>query len=234
MHRIFQIFIANLSNAPHADGLRDGMATAAAALDLSSFAYLSFPDQTRTVPRLISHYPSAWTTHYLQSKYERFDPGIVQALRHPEPFEWGLGSEAVKPSKPQQKLFLEAANFGIRFGFTVPIHDHRGPVAAMTFAADVRRLQFSRCINEHGRVLRLMAIYFHTHARRKLAPDRAVEGVSLSRREFEYPAWEVGHILGISLRTAAYPSRSFLQRLDRAGARPLPYEKQSSAQLLNP
>jgi substrate-binding family protein/autoinducer binding domain-containing protein len=34
-----------------------------------------------------------------------------------------------------QKLFNEASNFGIRFGFTVPIHDGHGPVAALTFAS---------------------------------------------------------------------------------------------------
>lgn len=212
MHRIFQNFIDHLSSAPDPEALRDAMAKAAAALDLSCFAYLSVPHRAHAAPRLISNYPSAWTKHYMQSHYERFDPVIIQALGHPEPFEWGLGSGSTTPSRPQQELFLEAAKFGIRCGFTVPIHDNRGPVAAVTFASDERRPQFARCINEHGRVLQLMAMYFHAHARRKLVPDRAVEGVSLSPREFEClewaaqgkSAWETGRILGISRRTAAF------------------------------
>src|SRR5260370_20368526 len=142
MHRLFQNFIEHVSSAPDPEALRDAMAEAAAALDLSCFAYLSVPHRSGTAPRLISNYPSAWTTHYLQSHYERFDPVIIQALSHPEPFEWGLGVGSTIPSKPQQEMFEEAAAFGIRYGFTVPIHDNRGPNATVTFAADQRRPQF--------------------------------------------------------------------------------------------
>jgi LuxR family transcriptional activator of conjugal transfer of Ti plasmids len=121
------------------------MAQAAAGLDLSCFAYLSMPARTGAEARLISNYPSAWTTHYLQRHYERFDPVIIQALGHPEPFEWGLGVGLMAASKSQE-LFEEAARFGIRYGFTIPIHDNTGPVAAVTFAVDERRPQFERTI----------------------------------------------------------------------------------------
>jgi LuxR family transcriptional activator of conjugal transfer of Ti plasmids len=212
MHRIFQHFIDHLLSAQDPEALRQAMAEAAAALDLSCFAYLSIPHQSGADPRLISTYPSTWTKLYLQRHYERFDPVIIQVIGHPEPFEWGLGVGSFTPSKPQQELFEEASRFGIRYGFTVPIHDCRGPTAAMTFASDERRPRFERTISEHARVLQLMAIYFHSHARRKLAPERTVNGVSLSPREFEClewaargkSAWEIGHILGISRRTAAF------------------------------
>ena len=36
----------------------------------------------------------------------------------------------------------EAAAFGIRYGFTVPVHDNRGLIAAVTFAIDQRRAEF--------------------------------------------------------------------------------------------
>ena len=57
-----------------------------------------------------------------------------------------------------------------------------------------------------------MALYFHAHARRKLAADRVVDGAALSPREFEClewaaqgkSAWEIGRILGISRRTVAF------------------------------
>jgi len=56
-----------------------------------------------------------------------------------------------------------------------------------------------------------MAMYFHAHARRKVAGARKIDGVSLSPREFEClewaaqgkSAWEIGRILGISRHTAA-------------------------------
>jgi LuxR family transcriptional activator of conjugal transfer of Ti plasmids len=212
MHHIFQKFIDRLSSARDTETLHASMAEAAAALNLSCFAYLSMPPAPDASPQLISNYPSAWTEHYLQNHYERFDPVILQALGRPEPFEWGLGIGSTTQSKLQRELFEEAAKFGVRSGFTIPIHDYRGPIAAVTFAADERHPQFERCIVEHGRVLQLMAMYFHAHARRKIAPDRVVDGVPLSPREFEClkwtaqgkSAWEIGRILGISRRTAAF------------------------------
>jgi LuxR family transcriptional activator of conjugal transfer of Ti plasmids len=212
MHHIFRNFIEGLSNALDAHGFRDVMAGAAVALDLSCFAYLSIPRHPRSKPTLITNYPLAWTEHYLQCHYESLDPVITRALCNPEPFKWGLGTGTVGETKPQQELFAEAAAFGIRYGFTVPVHDSQGTIAAVTFAADERRPQFEKCINEHARVLQLMAMYFHSHARRRLVSDRLIGGVSLSPREFEClewaargkSAWEIGRILGISRRTAAF------------------------------
>lgn len=212
MHRIFQNFIDCLSNESGTGSLRDALAEAAAALDLSSFAYLSMPHRPGTTPQLISTYPSAWTDHYLQNHYERFDPVIIQALSSPEPFQWGFGIDTTPPSIPQQELFEEAAKFGIRRGFTIPIHDNRGPIAAVTFAANEHRPRFERSINEHARVLQLMAMYFHAHARSRLAPERMINDVVLSPREFEClewaaqgkSAWEIGCILGISRHTTAF------------------------------
>lgn len=212
MHRIFQTFIDRLSESANLVSLRDAMGEVGIALDLQYFAYLSLPDRRGDVPRLISTYPSLWTTHYLRNHYERLDPVIIQALAEPEPFEWGLGIHLKKISTAQRELFEEASSFGIRCGFTVPVHDGRGPVAAFTFAADARRSAFERCVKDHGRALQLIALYFHAHARRKLVSKRSVGGVSLSVREFEClewaaqgkSAWEIGRILGVSRRTAAF------------------------------
>jgi LuxR family transcriptional activator of conjugal transfer of Ti plasmids len=210
MHRIFQNFIDCLSSASCSDALRDGMSQAAAGLDLSCFAYLSMPSKTGGPARLISNYPPAWTTHYLQCHYERFDPVIIQALNCTEPFGWGFGVGSLVSSKSQE-LFAEAARFGIRYGFTVPIHNDMGPVAAVTFAANERRPVFERTIRQHARVLQLMAMYFHAHAQRTICGDRLVQGASLSPREAEClewaaqgkSAWEIGTILGISRHTVA-------------------------------
>jgi hypothetical protein len=149
MHRIFQNFVDHLSSALDEEALGSALAEAAAALDLSCFAYLSVPHLPRPAPRLISNYPSTWTAHYLRCHYERFDPVIIQALEHPEPFEWGPGFGSTKLTNRQEELYEEAAQFGIRNGFTIPIHDNHGMIAAVTFAADERRSQFERSINGH-------------------------------------------------------------------------------------
>lgn len=212
MHRIFQTFIDRLSESGDITTLRAALSETAESLDLHCFAYVSLPRRPGAEPQHISTYPAAWTTYYLRNHYERLDPVVAQALSSPEPFEWGLAGQ-IGISEPQRQLFEEAAAFGIRCGFTIPIHDGRGPIAAVTFATDEHGAPaFCRRIEEHGRVLQLMAMYFHAHARRKLAANWAIGGVHLSPRELEClewaargkTAWEIGCILGISRHTAAF------------------------------
>ena len=212
MHRVFQAFIDGLAAGGDIERLRTALANAGAALDLSGFAYLSMPSRRGDAPELISNYPVAWTDHYLREHYERVDPGIVQALTATEPFEWGQEFTAKRLSKPQCALLDEAAQFRIRCGFTVPVLDSRGPVAAVTFATDERRPAFQRCIEQNRSVLQLMATYFHAHARRRLSINRVIDGIALSPRELEClewaaqgkSAWEIGRLLDISRRTAAF------------------------------
>lgn len=212
MHQVFQAFIDGLAASSDAASLRTVLAEASAALDLSCFAYLSLPSRRSDSPQLISTYPEKWTDHYLQHRYERLDPVINEALATPQPFEWGHEFTPKRLLKSQQGLLEEAAQFGIRCGFTVPIHDPRGPIAAVTFAADERRATFQLCIEQHRHVLQLMAMYFHAHARRRLTRNRVVDGVALSPRELEClewaaqgkSAWEIGRLLNISRRTAAF------------------------------
>lgn len=212
MHRIFQTFIDRLYEGTEALALRTAMAESAAALDLHYFAYLCVPTRSAADTQYVSTYPSGWTSYYLDNRYQHLDPVVGQARRDTEPFEWGPDIGSTRLSKRQRQLFDEAAQFGIRYGLTIPIHDGRGPIAAVTFATDERRAAFQRTIAEHSRVLQLMAMYFHARARRTLMSSRLVSGVTLSPREFEClewaaqgkSTWEIGCILGISRRTAAF------------------------------
>lgn len=212
MHRVFQSFIDGLANSADTTDLRNVLAAAGAALDLNCFAYLSLPCRRGERPQLISTYPTGWTETYLQNHYQKIDPVIAEALTNLEPFEWGLGLSSKSLTRLQQEFLEEAAQFGIRCGFTIPIHDSRRPIAAVTFAADEPSQVFQRCIDCNKRVLQLMAMYFHANACRKLLPQRIVDGVSLSPREFEClewaaqgkSAWDIGLLLNISRRTAAF------------------------------
>ncbi|MGY4505817.1 DNA-binding CsgD family transcriptional regulator [Bradyrhizobium sp. GM24.11] len=220
MHRVFQNFIDLLSTAEDSQDFSKAMTHVADSLDLSCFAYLAFR-RAKEEPRLISTYPSQWTTHYLRNSYQAIDPVIAQVLKTFEPFRWGAEVRSPCNSTEQRRLLDEAAQFGVRFGFTVPIHDGHGPVAALTFATDERRPRFEKRIDAHERVLQLMAMYFHAHVRRKLADNREIDGIRLSPRELEClewasqgkSAWEIGCILGISRNTVAYYLDNAKQKL---------------------
>ncbi|TPI13117.1 LuxR family transcriptional regulator [Mesorhizobium sp. B4-1-3] len=212
MHDVFQRLVEQLTASSGELDLRTALAEAAASLDLPSFAYLLASPKLACATSLISTYPCPWTTHYLRSAYEKLDPVIVLARSRQDPFSWHADGGDLGWSARQQELMEEARQFGIHCGFTIPIHDHRGHFAALTFASDETRPLFLRTIERYERVLQLIAIFFHIHARQFLTDTGVVDGVALSRREVEClkwaargkSAWDIGHILGISQRTAAF------------------------------
>lgn len=212
MNRIFQRFAEQLTESTHQDAAQQSMAEVTAALKLSCFAYLSLPRRPGSATNLISTYPSSWTALYLQRGYESFDPVVRRAIHLPTPFRWGVGDEPRNQSEPERALFEEAAQFGIRCGFTFPVHDDEGAIAALSFASDERRTDYERSIVEHAQSLRLIASFFHAHAKRFWTIDRMVGGLVLSPREFECLEWsargksagEIGTILGIAERTAGF------------------------------
>ncbi|SFO92668.1 DNA-binding transcriptional regulator, CsgD family [Bradyrhizobium sp. Ghvi] len=211
MHRLFQNFIDLLFAAESPSDFCSTIKIISAEFDLSCFAYLSLADTPEGKPRLISTYPETWTSHYLLNEYQHIDPVIQKAARHPEPFRWGLDLADREISTQARELLAEALDFGIRFGFTIPIQIGPRPVAALTFATNEKRASFDHCIQSNERVLQLMAMCFHAHVRRKLSVGGTFDRVPLSRRELEClkwaaqgkSAWEIGQILRISRNTAA-------------------------------
>lgn len=212
MNDIFSRFAEQLAGSVDTMDLHTVLAETASQLDLSSFAYLFPPFQSRRATDLISTYPRSWTSHYLRSRYEDVDPVIHQARLRQEPFRWGSGGVDLDLSSAQRQLMDDATQFGICCGFTIPIHDRHGLFAALTFASDERQPLFFRVIERYERALQLVAIFFHIQARRRLTSERMVDGVALSRREIQClqwaargkSDWDIGRILGISQRTAAF------------------------------
>lgn len=212
MQHIYETFLERLAESVDEADMRKAMADAAGAFDLRTFAYLSLPSDVGGIPKLISNYPSLWTTRYLKQGYERIDPVITRAKCGGCPFRWGPAFVCTGTSKAQRRLFDEASEFGICCGLTVPIADRRGGLAAMTFAADEHDHSFLRVSDRYEQALQLMVTCFHVELRRKRSGSRMVGGVRLTPREFECLQWaargksarDIGAILDITQRTATF------------------------------
>lgn len=221
MQKVYQHFVDLLSGQPNQRELEMALARAAGALGLPMFAYLLLPEQ-RSAPSLISNYPGTWTEHYLAQRYDRVDPVICTAARTGEPFEWGPDLRVGQRSSGCVKFFGEAAEFGIRFGFTIPIRDRQRRLAAVTFATDERGTAFRQSIEAYPSGLHLMALFFHRQACSTLDPDKRIDGIKLSPRQFEClewaargkSAWDTGRIIGISRRTVLFHLEGAKAKLD--------------------
>ena len=212
MYRVLQGYLDNLDNAGNSDQLREAMTALASAMGLHSYAYLATPTVRAKKPRLISTYAEAWTTYYLNRRYETSDPVILRARREFEPFDWGPDLAKAGDSIDTRVFFEEAADFGIRYGFTIPIHHWRGGRAAVTFAADRRSADYRKSIRHNARALQLIAYHFHAHVLHLLEPGFLIDGVSLSLRQTQClelaakgkSVADIAQLLGIARATAAY------------------------------
>lgn len=210
--RIFSDFIERLLESRSEPALCEVMSQASQALGLHSFAYINIAPRSKAEPTLISTYPEAWTARYLQERFEKYDPVIVRAKQSADPFDWGTDTVTGRASRKGRQIFEEAARYGIRHGFSIPIPTRSGPCVVVSFATDERKPSFEACIGEYGAVLQFMAVLFHRCARSLTARDRQVGDIMLSLREFEClgwasrgkSAWEIGRIINVSPSTAAF------------------------------
>lgn len=147
-----------------------------------------------------STYPAEWMAHYFLNRYQFIDPVVLEAQRTHLPFAWRfLLNRPQGLTLEQRLLFAEAAEHGIRDGFTIPFHTESGCIAAMSFAFR------SRAEMEHFATLqprlKLLALYYHTAIERLLeveVPDNelsALERQCLSALACGRSLWEISGLL---------------------------------------
>ena len=232
MHRLLQDYLDELETAGSAKQLCLALARIATRMDLPAFAYIAIPSATGRQLRLITNYADPWRKRYVDKRYETCDPIVLHSIRQPRPFGWGRDFGDDNPFT--RRFFDEASQFGICYGYTIPIHHWHGRFAALTFATDQQRTAFLHTTQFHALALDVIAYQFHRHAREKLEPLHIFTGVRLTCRERQclilaghgkaFP--DIGLVLGISPRTVKdyidSAKRKFGVRLANEAARTLP------------
>jgi LuxR family transcriptional activator of conjugal transfer of Ti plasmids len=221
--RLFQDFIDDLEGATDENRLRAVMGRVAEAMQLPVFAYLGLGEGSPGTkkPVVFGSYSPRWVGHYVDVRYDRIDPVLVSANTGLLPFQWGGQAYIDALSRDQQQIFSESRQFGIRQGFTIPIHDKLGQVATLNFATDENFRLFEMNVRENGPTLHLMAIYFHAYVRRHLQGIALPGRPSLSPREVQCLQWfargkdsyAISELLGISRRTVIFHFQNAKARL---------------------
>lgn len=214
MNGAFQDFVEGLQGAIDPQRLSHVMTAVIERYELPSFAYLARHRRTETQTRLITNYPRLWREHYQLRGYENADPVIGQAQVLRDPFDWS--ADLASDDEAALRFFGEASDFGIRYGHTVPIHDRRGWIAAVTYATDRMRPAYRACIDRNADALQLIALYFHAHAQRAFDLEELYSGPHLTDRELECLYWasqgksacDIAEILGLSESTVKFHLRN--------------------------
>jgi LuxR family quorum sensing-dependent transcriptional regulator len=176
-----------------------------AELGFSSFIVTGLPLLNRPLEPLVllDSWPDGWFERYCSQDYFEVDPVGQNVLATTSPFLWG-DAPYRKDKTLAKQMMGEAADFGLKDGFCVPIYSATGWQSAFSFAHDhqidagPRELAAAHllALAAYGRLRILLGD--NPPARRKLTPrEREV----LTWASAGKSAWETSAVLGISEAT---------------------------------
>lgn len=194
------------------------------ALDFRYFACCAHVDPWHPPPQaiMIHNYPGDWVRHFSQEKLYEIDPVLQHAECDPMPFFWDAAFQTGSITAAQRKILVDATDFGIAHGFTVPIHLSwlpgalRASCSIVPGAGAVGRLNYF--------MVEAMVTAMYAVLNRTYQPRRETAEIELSRRERQCLAlaaqgkddWAIGQLLRLSPETV----HSYVKRLmGRLGVR---------------
>jgi DNA-binding CsgD family transcriptional regulator len=179
-------------------------------LGFNEFACLALVDQDNMPENFVQilSYSDKWCEHYFQERYNQIDPTLSLALGSSMPFRWSEKIDSEKLTSKQKQLFMDAEAEGIKFGFTVPIHNRLVHSASVSIVGDSEDVSQDAYNSVH-----LMSVYLHEAALRIMtSSSQKKQKTKLTSREREClkwvamgkSDWEIGEILGISKNTVHF------------------------------
>lgn len=167
----------------------------------------------------IHNYPAAWVQHYSAEKLYEIDPILRRAECDPMPFFWDAAFQTASITVAQRKLLIDAMEFGIAHGFTIPIHLSWLPGALRASCSIVP--EASTVSGRNYFIVEAMVTALYAALNRKHPPQRETTGIELSRRERQCLSlaaqgkddWLIGELLDLSPTTVHSYIKRLMQRL---------------------
>lgn len=225
----FKQFIASSSGLVTAEHL---FANLNAYLSTLSFEFFSYHITAAHLRRLnleagfiYNNFPPDWVAHYLAKGYYAYDPIILTASVHENPFHWFKVGE-ITDLTPEQKAYLEdLAAWGFKDGIAVPIFSAKSTTAYFGAGSKTRNLALGlvdltqvqyACSFTHKRYVELHGAF-----------DGEVP--HLTKRETEVLTWiakgkstgVIAEVLGVTEHTVDTLTRRIYQKMgvkDRVSA----------------
>lgn len=189
-----------------------------ALLGFDNFVVTGTPEPGESVNAVIVKctYPRDWLLRYAGKKYHLTDPVALMSVRSVGPFTWREAVMAAGNRADCARFLEEAASFGLRDGFAMPLLDSRTFQAVVSLASDqkIDLCRADQC------ALSLASTSF------KLAVDgltkRPGASVVITPREREVLSWvavgktqwEVASILNIAKGTVGNHLAAIHRKLD--------------------
>lgn len=175
-------------------------------LGFTEYSYLGFrPPITNETLFVAANYPDGWVERYLDQRYLYTDPMLTTAKRSRLPFYWKSLRRSADLTRGEKKILNEGAEFGIRYGLTVPVHGPNGEFATLSLASQENEAELDALWTHKVHLFHLIAHHFHAAVWERIATDDIDMAPVLSPREAEIltwtargkSAWEISEILNV-------------------------------------
>lgn len=152
---------------------------------------------------LFQRLPAEWAKRYTDNGYAFLDPVVHRLHRDRMPFGWDEAYNSCPKTKDVALIKGEAAEFGLREGYVVPISMLEGGIAAVSFGGQ------SLNVGVEARSILNFAASYAVGSRLRQAACRRCRNQSPTPRECDCllwaaegkTDWEISVILGISRST---------------------------------
>jgi LuxR family transcriptional activator of conjugal transfer of Ti plasmids len=186
--------------------IRQSLQQFAKATGFERFAYGHIQG---TDTRIFPNYPEEWLQRYLAEGYFVIDPTIAEAKQALRPFVWS-GDDMMRHGGEVHRIAGEAAEFGIKSGFTIPIRRGFGRIALPSLASE--RTEPERvAIRDETHAATAIA-YVHINLTGRRDDTLQLKEVALSPREVTCLNWasigktqaEIARLTSLSEKTVRF------------------------------
>lgn len=129
-------YIDKISSSTNKESLLSSISCFVEFVGFEYYVYACFTPSERGCTKdeivLINGYPQEWRDHYDYNCYSSFDPVVQICKRSIMPLKWANISYELVGDKP---VMEEAKQFGLAYGWTVPLHSFGGEWSLLSIAS---------------------------------------------------------------------------------------------------
>jgi LuxR family quorum sensing-dependent transcriptional regulator len=214
-------FIDGLEGITSSKGVIDAMARSLGNFGFEHFVATGLPNHDERFEQsvIIRKWPIGWFEHYAREDFVRVDPVIRRCWQTVQPFEWTEARFDPEREPGAREVMGRAHDFGLKRGFSLPIHGIDGYAACFSMSGS----HLDLCKRTKP-AIHLMAMYAFNRVHQIVQPRRSKVSNPLTGREREVLRWaatgksaaDIAEKLSITERTVTAHMGNAMSKLQAA------------------
>jgi LuxR family transcriptional regulator len=140
IHYLIQLLVV-LEECRKAEALVDEFQRVVTSYGFEYYGLLRYPKHSEDLidSMLVGHWPEGWGQVYIAKKYVLNDPAIRYLAHAQRPFKWRDSLAAFRKDphyRRMDQVMAAAASYGLRDGYTFPIHGRSGILGMMSIGGN--------------------------------------------------------------------------------------------------